>query len=131
MSDHTRSDAARLEPVTVLATSVGNDGFPSVLQALKDAPDRDVVVVGVDARREAAGLALSDVGAVVPLRSEPEALLTALQSLCRVHQVDVLLPLSTEDQEFFAAHRKPFLDSGIRVGAPEIYACLAPRCVGS
>ena len=37
-----------------------------------------------------------------------------------MHQVDVLLPLSTEDQEFFAAHRKPFLDSGIRVAVSDL-----------
>jgi carbamoyl-phosphate synthase large subunit len=109
--------------VTILATSVGNDGFPSVLQALKDAPDRDVVVVGVDARREAAGLALSDVGVVVPPRSRPEALLTALLSLCRKHHVDVLFPLSTEDQEFFAAQRGLFVDDGVGVAVSDL-ACL-------
>lgn len=104
-----------MRSVTVLATSVGNDGFPSVLAALKSTDERAVRVIGTDARQEAAGLALADAGFVVPSRKDPAGLLDLLVSLCAEHQVDVLLPLSTEDQDFFAGHRSVFEGRGIAV----------------
>jgi carbamoyl-phosphate synthase large subunit len=104
-----------LSPVTVLATSVGNDGFPSVIEALRASGERTVRVVGVDARREAAGLSLADVGAVVPTRSEDAGLMARLAALCREYDVDVLLPLSTQDQDFFAAQTQEFARIGVVV----------------
>lgn len=106
--------------MSVLATSVGNDGFPSVFHALKGARERRITVVGVDARSAAAGLALSDASAVVPLRSDPLQLVETLRSLCREHAVDVLLPLSTEDQEFFAERETQFRDIGVRVATSRL-----------
>ncbi|MCP2258121.1 carbamoyl-phosphate synthase large subunit [Streptoalloteichus tenebrarius] len=104
-----------LRPITVLATSVGNDGFPSVIEALKDNGEREVTVVGVDVRESATGLHLADHAALVPLRDEPDALVDALLDLADQHRADVLLPLSTEDQPFFAARAEFFLERGLPV----------------
>jgi carbamoyl-phosphate synthase large subunit len=106
---------ASLPALTVLATSVGNDGFAAVRPALVDNGEREVRIVGVDVNPSAAGLLLSDAGVVVPPRSRADELLDRLVTLCRERSVDVLLPLSTEDQEFYAEHRGRFADLGVRL----------------
>lgn len=104
-----------LNPLTVLMTSVGNDGFPSVLAAVKSNGERDVRVIGVDVRSDAPGLYLADQGHKVPARREAEALLKRLLEICYTEQVRVLYPLSTEDQEFFASNTRQFEERGIAV----------------
>lgn len=108
---------SNLKPLTVLATSVGNDGFPSVFKALKENGERDVKIVGVDVRRSAAGLYLSDASALVSTRDveDGQAVLRELLALIEQHDVDVLLPLSTQDQSFFATHRDVFAAVGVPV----------------
>lgn len=113
---------AGLEGLCVLATSTGNDGFPSVLRALKENGERPVRVIATDARPEAAGLHLADEGQVVPRRAERAALLDRLSGLCREAGVRILLPLSTEDQEFFAGEKAVFETSGIDVAVSPLEA---------
>jgi carbamoyl-phosphate synthase large subunit len=102
-----------LDPVNVLLTSVGNDGFPAVLQALKSNPERDIRVIGVDIRPSAPGLYLADEGYLVPPRSAREHLLERLAEICCDERVSIIYPLSTEDQEFFASEAGSLEDRGI------------------
>jgi carbamoyl-phosphate synthase large subunit len=88
--------------LNVLCTSVGNYGFPSVLSSLRQR--QNVRIIGVDANHGAVGLRLADVGVVVPPRAEPDALIDALRGVIEHYNVHVILPLSTEDQPFFAKH---------------------------
>ncbi|GGM47884.1 carboxyl transferase [Longimycelium tulufanense] len=111
-------------PITVLATSVGNDGFPSVLEALKGTGEREVTVVGVDVRESAPGLYLADHAALVPQRNQPDALIAAILGLAGQYRVDVLLPLSTEDQPFYARWAPFFTEHGI------VTATSAPEALG-
>jgi carbamoyl-phosphate synthase large subunit len=104
-----------LNPITVLMTSVGTDSFPSVLRALKPNSERDIRVIGVDMRATAPGLYMADQGYLVPPRSRPEQLLERLDEICSEEQVQLLYPLSTEDQEFFASEAAQFEAKGIRV----------------
>lgn len=104
-----------LGPVTALLTSVGNDGFPAVLNALRHNGERDVRVVAVDVRSDAPGLYLADRGELVPPRSEPDALVARLLQLCAEEAVALILPLSTEDQVFFAQWNSTFADNGVGV----------------
>jgi len=105
----------RLKPITILMTSVGNDGFPSVLSAVKENGERDVRVVGVDMLSGSAGLYLADSGHVVPPRSDAVGLCNRLMDICREEHVDLIYPLSTDDQDFFAAHCNMFQRNGIKV----------------
>jgi len=104
-----------LDPIDILVTSVGNDGFPSVLQGIKSNSERLVRVVGVDSQPSAPGLYLADKGYLVPLRSAREKLLNRLAEICRKEKIHVIYPLSTEDQEFFAAEVPWFAAKGISV----------------
>jgi carbamoyl-phosphate synthase large subunit len=118
----TDANSACQAGVTVLATSVGNDGFPSVLAAWRDNGERAVRVVGVDTRAAAAGLRLADEAAVVPPRQAAEDLVTALLAVCRRYGVRVLYPLSTEDQEFYAERVATFAAAGVAVATSAVPA---------
>lgn len=104
-----------LGPINILMTSVGNDGFPAVLQALKSNSERDIRVIGVDIRPSAAGLYLADQGYLVPPRSAGEQLLEFLFDICHQEKVSIIYPLSTEDQEFFASKEESFKARNISV----------------
>ena len=99
---------------TALCTSVGNDGFQAIYRALRLSPD-PIRIIGVDADPHAYGLYIPDCGYVVPLRKEAKLLLSTLIEICKGHKVQLLLPLSTEDVSFFAAHRKEFEDEAVVV----------------
>jgi carbamoyl-phosphate synthase large subunit len=104
---------------TVLCTSVGNDGFQAIYRALKLSPN-PIRIVGVDADPYAYGIYLSDCGYVVPPRSDAELLLSNLTEICRDRGVQLLLPLSTEDQWFFAFHQAKFELLGIVVAVSSL-----------
>lgn len=102
-------------------TSVGNDGFPSVLEALKNNGEREIRVIGVDARADATGIHTSDKGYTVPPRKDPASLVQNLQEIIKTEHIDVLLPLSTEDQPFFAEIKREF-PVPVVVNSPETLA---------
>src|SRR6266542_501638 len=106
---------------TVLCTSVGNDGFQAVHRALKAAA-WPIKIVGVDADPYAYGVYIADRGYVVPRRNDPEALVSELIDICRQEKVELLLPLSTEDQSFFATHRRRFEDERVVVAVSPLHS---------
>jgi carbamoyl-phosphate synthase large subunit len=103
------------EPINVLMTSVGNDGFPTVVQALKSNSERNVRIIGCDVRPNAPGLYLADQGYLVPSRGSPKELIQRLTEICQKEDVSILYPLSTEDQDFFASRAQEFEQAGILV----------------
>jgi len=86
--------------VVVLFTSVGNEALHGFAAALRRVAPL-WVLLGTDMREDAAGFALCDDGWTVPARSDP-AYLPTIERLLRDHDVDLLYPLSTRDQDFFA-----------------------------
>lgn len=99
--------------VHVICTSVGNDGFPSILDALKK--DTKISVTGIDCDPSAPGLFLADRGAVVQRRKMTDELIAQIIGLIRPECHNILLPLSTEDQDFFAEHKNLLEKHGIAV----------------
>lgn len=97
-----------------LCTSVGNDGFVAVHSALKAFYGEAITIIGCDIRPEAYGLYLADKGYLVPERASPD-FLEKLMKILRQEKCSVIYPLSTFDQEYFAAHRRFFEGNGIRV----------------
>lgn len=87
----------------VLLTSVGNDGFPSVLEAFKSVSEAEIEVIGLDARRTAAGLYLADEGYVIEPRHSASHI-DKLRDIIKKTRPDFFWPLSTEDQVFYASN---------------------------
>lgn len=83
-------------------TSVGNDGFPSVLKALKSVKEVDIEIIGVDSKPLAAGLYLCDKGFVIEPRENPRHF-ESLNRFLEATKADFFWPLSTVDQVFYAS----------------------------
>lgn len=98
---------------TLLFTSVGNEALHGFVTDLRRRAPR-WRLVGVDIREDAAGRYLCDEHLTVPRRDAPEFLLT-MRELVERFSVDLVVPLSTEDQDYFAR--------------PAIHAALAPAVV--
>jgi carbamoyl-phosphate synthase large subunit len=99
--------------INVICTSVGNDGFSSILDALK--VDANVFVTGIDFDPSAYGLSLADRGVVVPSRLDAEDLIEEILKHIRTQSYNILLRLSTADQNFYANHRSMLEKHGIIV----------------
>ena len=97
-----------------LCTSVGNDGFASVHSALKAFYGETITIIGCDIRADAYGLYLADKGYLVPQR-ENRDFLERVMEILRQENCSVIYPLSTFDQEYFAARRDFFAQHNIRV----------------
>lgn len=102
-----------MNQIRVLCTSVGNDGFPSVADALR--ADKRIFIVGCDTDEKAPGLTLSDEGFIVPFRKNELVLIDCIKGIIEDKRIDVLLPLSTEDQFFYAKNRSEFEKTGVKV----------------
>ncbi len=102
-----------MKSTKILCTSVGNDGFSGVYDALKGR--ENVHVTGADADPEVYGLLLADESVLIPKRDQPEELLTQIVQYYHDHQIDLLLPLSTEDQSFYSLYYDRLTKSGLNV----------------
>lgn len=87
-------------PRTLLLTSVGNEAIHGFVDALRSAAPK-WRLIGTDLRPDAAGLYRCDAAHTVP-RTTSEPYIPALLDLCRAYNVDLLVPLSTRDQDFFS-----------------------------
>jgi carbamoyl-phosphate synthase large subunit len=87
-------------PCTILFTSAGNEALHGFIDDLRRRAPR-WVLVGVDVREDAAGAWRCDVARVVPRRDDSRFLPT-LRAICDELAVDVVVPLSTRDQDHFA-----------------------------
>ncbi len=108
-------------PLACLCTSVGNEGFVSVYSALKAFYKEYIKVIGCDIRPDAYGLYLADKGFLVPKREEPD-FAEKLIEIAQREACSVILPLSTFDQEYFAANRAIFEKRGMRVVVSDFFA---------
>jgi len=89
------------QSLTILLTSVGNEAIHGFGRDLRRrAPHWQLV--GTDMRADAAGFALCDRHHVVPARSD-SSYLARIVELCAAEKVDLLLPLSTRDQDYFSS----------------------------
>jgi carbamoyl-phosphate synthase large subunit len=104
-----------------LCTSVGNDGFVAVHEALKAFYGDAIRLVGCDIRSDAYGLYLAHTGYLVPAREAPD-FAEKLLEIARHEQCTVIYPLSTFDQEYFAARRVFFEEAGLRVVVSDLHA---------
>lgn len=101
--------------MNILCTSVGNDGFSAVLHALRQ--QSEWKIYGCDSDPLAYGIDLCDGGILIPQRNTPEELLAKLDEIIVRYKIDVVLPLSTEDQPFYAAHKDRIERAGAKLAA--------------
>ena len=83
-----------MKDLTVIVTACGAPGGPGIIKSLRRVEERDIRVVGVDARATASGLLLSDEAYVVP-HGQSELYIPAMSKLATKTRTNVILPLSS------------------------------------
>ena len=104
-----------MKKINILLTSAGNDGCPSVINSLRKNGEREIEITAVDCNRDSAGLHLADCYFVVPKRDDEVAFINAILLICQIRSIEIIFPLSTLDQEFFAKNAEFFQQKGIKV----------------
>lgn len=104
--------SATSDPVPVLVTGVGGATLgEQVLKALLAAAT-PYHIIATDLVRESLGLALADVGHVVPPASD-DAYLPRLEELCERHRPAALIPTSEAELRVVSAARQRFEERGV------------------
>jgi carbamoyl-phosphate synthase large subunit len=90
--------------LTVLLTAAGAPGTAALVRALRQNGERDVRLVGVDARERAVGRHVCDAFHLVPGGTDP-GFADAIAAVVEREAVDVVLPQSSFDVVGLAPHR--------------------------
>ncbi len=104
----------------ILFTSVGNLAFPLAANCLRESFS-DVTIIGTDVRCNAHGLYYCDKGYIVDYRNNPN-FLDEINQILNKENIDILYPLSTEDQNYFSEKKYIFEDKGVKVICSDFHA---------
>lgn len=101
----------------ILLTSVGNDGAQAIIKALRISEGNNDIdtLIGIDSNPHAYGLYMTDYSYIVSHRSNATSLLEELHHIINVHHINLVLPLSTEDQSFYAHYAYKIEQWGCKV----------------
>jgi len=102
-----------MDKKNILFTSVGNLAFPTAAECLKKTFP-DCKIVGVDVRKNAHGLYFCDKKYLVDYRNSPN-FMTQIFDICKREEINVIWPLSTEDQNYFSERKHIFEKENIKV----------------
>ena len=83
-----------MKALTVIVTACGAPGGPGIIKTLRQVQERDIRIVGTDARPTASGLLLSDEAYVVP-HGQSKLYIPAMSKLAKKTKANVILPLSS------------------------------------
>jgi carbamoyl-phosphate synthase large subunit len=105
--------------LTILVTGVGTPATRGTLYALrKNADQRPVRIIGVDANPAAVGRFMVDQFYPVP-RSNDTSYISALLEICRREKVAVVLPQTAEEPLVLSAHQSQFRKEGTEIAVSD------------
>lgn len=110
-----------MKKFNVCLTCVGGGFIYDVVRALRDTPDFQVMVVGIDANSEAPGRLLCDKFFSVP-NAESASEIDYIDSLLHIHRqcpLDVFIPLSETEAVIVAKHRQRLEAEGIALSVSD------------
>jgi carbamoyl-phosphate synthase large subunit len=96
----------------ILITGAGAPGAAGIIHSLRQ--DASLKLIGADKNPNAYGRLLVDIFETIP-GAEDNGFIDALISLCKKHQIKVLLPLVTKELLLFSKHIKAFEAIGTKV----------------
>ncbi|APE95102.1 ATP-grasp domain-containing protein [Halodesulfurarchaeum formicicum] len=105
------------EDVTILMTGAGAPGASGIIRSLRSVDERAIRIVGVDMDPDAYGFGLVDEHYTVPAGSDEEYV-RRIADIATVEDVDVVLPLTTDELQPLAADRDA-VPATVMVSDPE------------
>lgn len=103
-----------MKQATVLLTGCGAPGAPSIIKCLRKNGEREIRIISVDMNENAAARNLVDAFYVVPAAEDPSFIGRVLD-ICRIEEVEVVLPIVTRELEVFSAARARFEEAGVKI----------------
>jgi carbamoyl-phosphate synthase large subunit len=108
-----------MKDIRVLITGAGAPGAPSVIKSLRKINDRKVTVLGIDSdEHNSVGRVLLDKFIVGPHSNNPNFIFEVLE-ICKEEEIDVVLPLVTNELFIFAKAKKIFAQNNIAVSVSD------------
>ncbi|ACV10668.1 protein of unknown function DUF201 [Halorhabdus utahensis DSM 12940] len=118
MSESSTATRTNRSDVTVLMTGAGAPGAWGIIRSLRLTEERDVRIVGVDMDPDAYGFSLVDASYRVPAGTD-DGYVTRIADIVTKEDVDVVLPLTTDELQPLATHRED-VPASVMVSAAEI-----------
>jgi len=103
-----------MKDVNVLITGAGAPGAPGIIKSLRLATERNVRIIGVDMDPNSVGFAMVDKWHIGTTATS-ESFITRILEICREENVDVVIPLVTNELPKFAQNLAKFEKAGIKV----------------
>ncbi len=102
-----------MKDLSILFTSAGNLAFPTAAESLKKAFS-SCKIVGTDVRDNAHGFYFCDKKYLVDYRNSSN-FMTEILHIIKKENINILFPLSTEDQNYFSEKKKIFEEINVKV----------------
>lgn len=103
-----------MDSITVLITGAGAPGAPGIIKSLRKVEERQIRIVGVDIDADSSGFALVDKW-YLGEKAESERFIAKILQICEREDVDVVIPLVTNELLKFAESIPRFEKIGSRV----------------
>jgi len=103
-----------MDNITVLITGAGAPGAPGIIKSLRMIKERKIRIIGVDMDSESSGFAMVDRG-YVGERAESRDFIPRIEEICEGEDVDVVIPLVTNELMKFAKSVSEFEEIGTKV----------------
>lgn len=107
-----------MNDLRVMMTGAGAPGAPGIIECYRNNGERNIVVLGVDAKSRVSTVQELDYFEKIPYAQSPDFIETILK-IAENYRIDVIQPLVTKELEVFASNRKLFEDAGIAVCVDE------------
>ena len=103
-----------MDNITVLITGAGAPGAPGIIKSLRKVKERKIRIIGVDMDSDSSGFAMVD-GGYVGERAESKDFIAKILKICEEEDVDVVIPLVTNELMKFARSLSEFERIGTKV----------------
>lgn len=104
-----------MKKITIIVTCACSIVFPSIVNCLHQNSKYQFYIIGVDVQPKGLGSLLSDCFYQVPLGSDEEAYIKSLIEICQKETVDIILPISDEENLSLSKNIELFREKKIKL----------------
>jgi len=102
-------------PVNILITTSASLLVPNIIKCMRESHRFKYRIIGVDAKTDGVGAKFADEYYVVPMGNHGDKYIAAMLDLCCQKRIDILLPISDEENLTLSEHKDVFEHNGVKV----------------